>query len=119
MLVVRIFVPEKGGEPLSEPDCLAFTLCGQRQVGHAGVLAGNGPSGPAMPDGLRAHIRYPDELYRVQTALYATYHMDAPEDFYHREDQWQIPAVAEREGTVPFMVGFSLGDRVYSRVTRS
>jgi uncharacterized membrane protein (UPF0182 family) len=56
-----------------------------------------------MPDGLRAHIRYPDELYRVQTALYATYHMDAPEDFYHREDQWQIPAVAEREGTVPFM----------------
>jgi uncharacterized protein len=56
-----------------------------------------------MPDGLRAHIRYPDDLYRVQTALYATYHMDAPEDFYHREDQWQIPVVAEREGTVPFM----------------
>ena len=57
----------------------------------------------SMPAGLRAHIRYPDEIYRIQTSLYAIYHMDAPEDFYHREDQWQIPAVDEREGSVPFM----------------
>ena len=54
------------------------------------------------PD-LRAHIRYPDEIYRIQTSLYTTYHMDAPDDFYHREDQWQIPAVAESTGAVPFM----------------
>ena len=60
----------------------------------------------SMPNDLRAHIRYPDELYRVQTSLYTTYHMEAPEDFYHREDQWQIPTVAESEagaGAVPFM----------------
>ena len=57
----------------------------------------------SMPAGLRAHIRYPDQIYRIQTSLYATYHMDAPEDFYHREDQWQIPSVEEREGPVPFM----------------
>jgi uncharacterized protein len=56
-----------------------------------------------MPAGLRAHIRYPDELYRIQTSLYATYHMDAPDDFYHREDQWQIPAVEEGQTSVPFM----------------
>ena len=56
-----------------------------------------------MPADLRAHIRYPDDLYRVQTSLYTTYHMDAPEDFYHREDQWQIPTVAESTGAVPFM----------------
>ena len=57
----------------------------------------------SMPADLRAHLRYPDELYRVQTSLYTTYHMDAPEDFYHREDQWQIPTVAESTGAVPFM----------------
>ncbi|HEU5169510.1 MAG TPA: UPF0182 family protein [Gemmatimonadales bacterium] len=57
----------------------------------------------SMPAGLRAHIRYPDDIYRIQTGLYATYHMNAPEDFYHREDQWQVPVVAEREGSVPFM----------------
>jgi hypothetical protein len=57
----------------------------------------------SMPAELRAHIRYPDGIYRVQTGLYTTYHMDAPEDFYHREDQWQIPTVTEAEGSVPFM----------------
>jgi uncharacterized protein len=40
---------------------------------------------------LRAHLRYPEDLFRMQTALYATYHMSDPETFYHREDQWQIP----------------------------
>ena len=57
----------------------------------------------SMPADLRAHIRYPDDLYRIQTSLYTTYHMDAPEDFYHREDQWQIPVVPEAEASVPFM----------------
>jgi uncharacterized membrane protein (UPF0182 family) len=58
----------------------------------------------SMPQDLRAHIRYPDELYRIQTGLYTTYHMEAPEDFYHREDQWQIPTVTESEAAaVPFM----------------
>jgi uncharacterized membrane protein (UPF0182 family) len=44
-----------------------------------------------MPADLRAHIRYPEDLFRVQTTLYATYHMANPETFYHREDQWQVP----------------------------
>src|SRR3954449_890851 len=56
-----------------------------------------------MPEDLRAHIRYPDGIYRIQTSFYTTYHMDDPEDFYHREDQWQIPTAAESEGKVPFM----------------
>jgi uncharacterized membrane protein (UPF0182 family) len=29
--------------------------------------------------------------------------MDDPEDFYHREDQWQIPVATEAEESVPFM----------------
>ncbi|HEY8197429.1 MAG TPA: UPF0182 family protein [Gemmatimonadales bacterium] len=57
----------------------------------------------SMPEDLRAHIRYPDDIYRIQTNLYTTYHMEAPEDFYHREDQWQIPTLTEGEGAVPFM----------------
>jgi len=57
----------------------------------------------SMPADLRAHLRYPDSFYRIQTNLYTTYHMEAPEDFYHREDQWQIPVAGESEGAVPFM----------------
>jgi uncharacterized membrane protein (UPF0182 family) len=44
-----------------------------------------------MPADLRRHVRYPGDLFRLQTALHATYHMIQPETFYHREDQWQIP----------------------------
>jgi uncharacterized membrane protein (UPF0182 family) len=57
----------------------------------------------AMPADLRLHLRYPDDIYRIQATLYTTYHMEAPEDFYHREDQWQIPVVAKADGSVPFM----------------
>jgi uncharacterized membrane protein (UPF0182 family) len=45
----------------------------------------------AMPADLRAHVRYPEELFRAQTVLYTIYHMVNPETFYHREDQWQVP----------------------------
>jgi uncharacterized membrane protein (UPF0182 family) len=50
-----------------------------------------------MPADLRAHVRYPEDLFRVQTALYTTYHMSEPAIFYHREDQWQIPVLARGE----------------------
>jgi uncharacterized membrane protein (UPF0182 family) len=57
----------------------------------------------SMPAHLRAHMRYPDDIYRIQTSLYTTYHMGEPEDFYHREDQWQIPQVTKADESVPFM----------------
>ncbi len=49
----------------------------------------------SMPADLRAHIRYPEDLFRAQSGLYATYHMDSADVFYHREDQWQFPATGE------------------------
>ncbi len=57
----------------------------------------------SMPADLRAHVRYPEDLYRLQTALYSTYHMTEPEDFYHREDQWQIPTIQQGESESAFM----------------
>ncbi len=52
----------------------------------------------SMPADLRAHIRYPEDIFAVQTALYTTYHMREPATFYYREDQWQIPSVARPAG---------------------
>ena len=58
----------------------------------------------AMPNDLRAHLRYPADLFRQQTALYATYHMVDPDAFYHREDQWQYPGVEKGTPNAnPFM----------------
>jgi len=60
------------------------------------------PLDQMRPD-LRAHLRYPEDIYTVQTGLYTVYHMESPEDFYHREDQWQVPVVTRPDGSVPFM----------------
>jgi len=45
----------------------------------------------AMPQDLRQHIRYPEDLFLIQARLYRAYHMEAPEVFYNREDLWQFP----------------------------
>ena len=44
-----------------------------------------------MPPSLYAHIRYPLDLFRVQSERLLTYHMDDPRVFYNREDQWRVP----------------------------
>ncbi|MGG6239187.1 UPF0182 family protein [Nodosilinea sp. AN01ver1] len=45
----------------------------------------------AMSAELRSHIRYPNDLFEVQTQQYATYHMSDAQVFYNKEDLWQIP----------------------------
>lgn len=47
-----------------------------------------------MPPALRAHIRYPQGIFEVQTEMYRTYHMRDIQNFYNKEDQWQIPEIA-------------------------
>jgi uncharacterized membrane protein (UPF0182 family) len=42
----------------------------------------------AMPAGLQQHIRYPQDIFQVQTTMYAKYHMTDPTVFYNREDLW-------------------------------
>ncbi len=46
-----------------------------------------------MPEDLKSHIRYPEDIFNIQTAVYSTYHMEDPQIFYNREDQWEIPAM--------------------------
>jgi len=45
----------------------------------------------AMPDALKVHIRYPEDLFKVQTRQYLKYHMDDVQVFYNQEDLWEIP----------------------------
>ncbi|SDC37981.1 MULTISPECIES: UPF0182 family membrane protein [unclassified Candidatus Frackibacter] len=44
-----------------------------------------------MPEGLKKHIRYPEDLFKVQAKLYEMYHMENPVVFYNNEDLWNIP----------------------------
>jgi uncharacterized membrane protein (UPF0182 family) len=45
-----------------------------------------------MPDGLRSHLRYPEDLFTVQATMYQTYHMRDVNVFYNKEDQWNLPS---------------------------
>jgi uncharacterized membrane protein (UPF0182 family) len=47
--------------------------------------------GAALSDELRAHFRYPEDLFRVQSDMYRLYHMTDPQVFYNNEDPWEIP----------------------------
>lgn len=43
-----------------------------------------------MPEGLKAHIRYPNKLLQIQANIFARYHMEDIGVFYLNEDQWDI-----------------------------
>ncbi|HVE17621.1 MAG TPA: UPF0182 family protein [Ilumatobacteraceae bacterium] len=42
-----------------------------------------------MPQGLDAHLRYPEELFRVQTAAYSKYRL-SPDAFFGRTGAWSV-----------------------------
>jgi uncharacterized membrane protein (UPF0182 family) len=44
-----------------------------------------------MPEGLRAHVRYPVDMFKIQANTYKTFHMTDPYVFYNKEDPWLIP----------------------------
>jgi len=44
-----------------------------------------------MPPDLKAHIRYPKDLFKIQMQTYTKYHMEDVQVFYNQEDLWQIP----------------------------
>lgn len=44
-----------------------------------------------MPEDLRSHVRYPQDLFTIQAQVYTTYHMQDPQVFYNKEDLLSIP----------------------------
>ena len=46
-----------------------------------------------MPEDMRSRLRYPEGIFSMQAAVYATYHMTNPSVFYNKEDLWEVPAI--------------------------
>jgi uncharacterized protein len=44
----------------------------------------------ASPE-LRAHFRYPENLFQTQAFQFANYHVQDPAAFYRKQDFWQVP----------------------------
>lgn len=45
-----------------------------------------------ITDELRAHFRYPEDLFRVQRELLAKYHVDEPREFFTTNSFWSVPS---------------------------
>jgi Uncharacterized conserved protein len=44
-----------------------------------------------MPDSLRVHLRYPEDMFDIQASVYQSYHMTDARVFYNKEDLWAVP----------------------------
>ncbi len=42
-------------------------------------------------DELQEHFRYPEDLFRLQSEVYRTYHIKDAMDFYSKGDEWEVP----------------------------
>lgn len=56
-----------------------------------------------MPGDLIAHVRYPEDLFKVQRSLLARYHVQDAKSFYSGGDFWQVPKEpnSENKDTAP------------------
>ena len=45
-----------------------------------------------MGDELVSHVRYPEDLFKLQRDILTRYHVSNPTDFYSQNDRWAVPA---------------------------
>ncbi len=45
----------------------------------------------AISEELKAHMRYPQDLFKVQRELLTRYHVEDPRQFYRGSDVWEVP----------------------------
>ena len=53
-----------------------------------------------MPAELVTHLRVPEDLFDVQTRVYARYHVTDPSVFYKGDDVWTVPASGTNQAQV-------------------
>ncbi|QIK77339.1 UPF0182 family protein [Nocardioides piscis] len=44
-----------------------------------------------IPETLMEHVRYPDDLFKVQRHQFARYHLTEPGDWYDGANRWEVP----------------------------
>ena len=54
-----------------------------------------------MPAFIRSHLRYPEDLFRLQAERYLKYHITNPDVFFIGEDIWNIPTEKFRQQEQP------------------
>ncbi len=45
----------------------------------------------SIPTGVLDHVRYPEDMFKVQRQIFAKYHVTDPDGFYSGQDFWNVP----------------------------
>jgi len=53
----------------------------------------------AISASLMSHLRYPEDLFKIQRSLLAKYHVQDPDSFYGGQDFWRVPQDPTQEST--------------------
>lgn len=61
-----------------------------------------------MPESLRAHLRYPQDLFTAQAMLFGTYHMQDAQELYMREDAWRVPVLGGQANRAPMQPSYTM-----------
>ena len=43
-----------------------------------------------LPADISEHVKYPEFIFKIQAEMYKKYHVDSPEQFYSKNDMWEI-----------------------------
>ena len=68
-------------------------------------------SADEMPTELQAHLRYPEDLFRVQSDVYTRYHVEDSRVFYNNGAPWQIARDPSTTASQSLRVSFPSDDR--------
>ncbi len=80
------------------------------------------PKGDIAP-ALMEHLRYPQDLFKVQRELLTRYHVESPSQFYSGSDAWQVPddpTTGEKSSVPPYYLSLKMPqeqDRKFSLTT--
>ena len=55
----------------------------------------------AMSQELIGHVRYPEDLFKLQREVLTRYHVTDPGDFYDQNNRWQVPGDPTQNSTDP------------------
>ena len=67
-------------------------------IAYQGAFSGLFTPMAEMPASLLEHVRYSEDLFRIQSELWGAYHIDDTENFYQRASEWAVSQDPGRTG---------------------
>ena len=63
-----------------------------------------------MPADLRAHMRYPEDIFSAQTEQYALYHITDPVQYFNKQAIWDVAPSPDTSSAAPVATAVASGN---------